>query len=269
MNVDFSIAYEDLKKMPILDELNFHNNGEIFIENQDTLIKAIPDDINKMISFLIDMPSHSHIIKPKEIGTIVYSSSVKKKDMEYKSCYRMDYLENAHNLYSFNKANIPYSEKLKYTKQFFEALKFLHQYLVLGDIHAKNLFIANENAYIGDLDNARDKEHWACEFSAYYISKLKWLGSSKYTDIIKMYLECLSFILGIRFMGYIQKYGYKEFYKTLTSYHLPEEVSSFLKYCKHPNHLKPLGEEAYDFEQFITEDVLSLKKTLSFFDYYE
>ena len=99
----FFIDYEDLKKMPILNELNFHNNGEIFIENQETLIKAIPDDINKMISFLIAMPNHSHVVKPNEIGTIVYSSSTKKKDRVYKSCYRMDYLENARNLYSLNK----------------------------------------------------------------------------------------------------------------------------------------------------------------------
>ena len=266
--MDFFVDYETLQKMAVFREFHFHKNGDIFLENSSTLLKAIPEDITKMLFYLKEIPEHPHIVKPKEVGKIIYPSS-KNIDI-YQSAYRMEHLINAQNLYSLNKKDIPYEEKLKYNKQFFEALQYLHQYIVLGDIQPGNLLIANQNAYICDLDNSQKLQNFLTPiFCDYYITNLKWLGNTKYTDIVKMYLECLAFILGIRFEGYIKKFGYKKFYKVLTSYPLPPEVSSFLKYCKHPSHLKSLEENAYNFEQFMTEDVLSLKKTLSFYDYYE
>ena len=101
----------------------------------------------------------------------------------------------------------------------------------------------------------------------YYINFLRSFGNTKQTDIIKMYLECLAFILGINFYGFISKYGYKEFYKVITSHHLPKEVLEFFK-ISNSNKFKSLSDEAYDFERFMSPDILELKRTLSFFDNY-
>ena len=81
-----------------------------------------------------------------------------------------------------------------------------------------------------------------------------------------MHLECLSFILEIDFPRFICKNGYAEFYKIITAHNLPPEVLLFFK-ISNSNKFKKLGEEAYDFERFMTPEVLELKRTLSLFNY--
>lgn len=189
------------------------------------------------------------------------------KEKNYQSSYRMIFLNNAKTLISLYHEDISYEEKVKYALDLFNALYFLHQYIVVGDIHAKNILINDGKAYISDLDNSRKLNNiFKPIYCYYYLNFLQSYGNTKYTDIIKMYIECLSFILGINFSKVIIMYGYKEFYKIITSYKLPKEVLNFFKIIKTNSSLKKLGEEAYDFERFITPDVLELKRKLSYLE---
>lgn len=92
---------------------------------------------------------------------------------------------------------LSYEEKLKYIKQLFSALQYLHNYIVIGDIHADNLIISNGKAYIIDLDDARKKGNPKIVWYAYYVKPFEFVSTSIYTDITKLYLESLSFILDI------------------------------------------------------------------------
>lgn len=264
----FIMEYEELKQLPKLDELGLHYGGDLFIENDKLLIKAMPEDAQDMVTYLTTLPEQEHVIKPITDGRIVYPKKTTRHDVIYQTSYRMKYLKDAKTLLCLYNEHLCYEKKIEYAKQLFSALQFLHQYIVIGDIHAKNILIQNENAYITDLDNARRiGEPWIPIDCYYYLNFFKSFGNTRYTDITKMYLECLSFLLEIDFSKFIAKYGYTEFYDVITSYHLPDEISTFLKLSV-TNKLKKLGEEAYDFEKFITPDVLELKRTLNFFNKY-
>lgn len=256
----FMMEYNDLVKMNTLYHAK-HHNGELFIENSKTLIKAIESNINPMIDYLISIPNHENVVKPLERGKIIYT----QKDISipnYKSAYRMPLLPNAHSIYFLYRDHLPYEKKMEYIEQLFFALQYLHQYIVIGDIQAKNLMVSNGKAYIIDLDGARKKGCPKIVWSAYYVKPFEWITSSIYTDILKMYLECLAFILEIEFQDFIRQFGYQYFWHRITSCNLPKEVMEFLLLCKKPSHLKTLGEDAYHFEKFINPTILEHKKEL-------
>ncbi len=259
-----TITNTELKQMNKLNiGSNFHQGGDIFIENDSTLIKATTEDIHKNVDYLTKIPDHKNVIKPLEEVQILNEDNNKK----YETAYRMQFLNNAKTLVSLYKLDIPYEKKLKYAKDFFNGLKFLHQYLIVGDIHSKNLLVNDGNAYISDLDNFRKpKEIFTPIYCYYYLNALQSYGNNKYTDIIKMYIECLSLILEINFSKIILMYGYHEFYKIFTSYNLPDEVLRFFKVSKNKSNLKKLGEKAYDFERFINPEILELKRKLSYLE---
>lgn len=257
--MDFKIDYEKLKQMPKLDTSTFHCGGDIFVENDKVLIKALKDDMNTMVSYLRNIPEHEHVIKPLEVGEIVSSTSTKP---EYKTIYRMKYLENAKTLLSLYKEDLPYEKKVEYCKQLFDALQFLHQYIVVGDIHYQNILISDDNAYLVDLDDSKKPQWLHYPINCfYYINSLEKYGSSKYTDVVKLYIECLSFILRIPFSSYIFRYGYPWFHEVFTSINLPDQIRSFVDLKQ--SDFKKLGEEAYDFERFITPEILELKPKLN------
>ncbi len=256
----FIVEYSNLIKMN-----NFykgaHHNGKLFIENSKTLIKVTENNINSMVDYLINIPNHNNIVKPFERGKIIYTQK-ERNIPQYKSAYRMPLLPNAHSILFLSQDNLPYEKKMEYIKQFFSALQYLHQYLVIGDIWSSNLMISNDKAYIIDLDGARKKGIPKVVLSAYYVKPLEQLTCSIYTDILKMYLECLSFVLEVEFQNFIFRYGYQHFWDQITSCHLPKEVMEFFAHCKKSHHLKSLGEDAYHFEKFINPTILDNKKEL-------
>ena len=263
--MNFILKKAELEKMKLLNpDANLHFGGDIFIENDETLIKALHENILQKLLFLRNIPEHDHVIKPIEIGYIVSDHIC--FDEDYKSAYRIKFLKNAKTLISLYRNNISYEEKLKYGTQLFSALQFLHQYFVIGDIHSKNILVNDGEAYLADLDFSRGL---GCRFSpiycSYYLTFLRAYENTKSTDITKLYIEMLSFILEINFTIFISMYGYREFYKVISSYNLPNEIKSFLKLG--PNKLRKLGDEAYNFEQFMTPDILELKRSLNILDY--
>lgn len=255
----FKINYDDLVKMETLNRGG--QNGELFID-KNMLIKVSENDVNKMIKYLISIPEHPHVVKPLEHGKIIYSSKNVYTPI-YKSAYKMPFLPDAKPLsFLAQFCDIPYEEKVEYIKQLFSALQFLHQYLVIGDIHANNLIVSNGKVYIIDLDDAKKKGKSKAINCLYYVDPFEWINASIYTDVTKLYLESLSFILEISFQNYIGNYGYRYFWNILTSCHLPKEVMEFLLLCKHPHHLKTLGQDAYRFENFIHPSILKNEKKL-------
>lgn len=269
----FVIDHKDLQKYPKLDsfsELNNRNHfvSDIFVENDNTLIKASILNLNDIINRLIAIPNHPNVIKPTEIGTIYYKD-VDDREMDeplYQSIYKMKYLKNAKTLLELYSQKLSFTEKLHYCKQLFNSLKFLHQYIVLGDIHSENILIDNQNAYLIDLDYAKSKRHPFQYISCYYyINAFKGMGNTKYTDIVKLYLECLSFFLEINLNNYIAAFGYHNFLDIFLNYPLPPEIFHFFQMSCPAHKLAKLGDEAYNFEQFITKDLEELKSAIDIF----
>lgn len=260
----FSMDYNKINELPSLRKDNYFGE-EIFIENDETLIKIIEKDSLESLSYLAEIPEHEHVIKPFDVGKIIYSLPPESNSKQYSTYYRMRYLKETKTLLNMYKENISYEQKMEYAKQLFSALQFLHQYIVIGDIHSRNLLVDEKNAYIIDLDDFKKKGTFKQIDCLYYINILRILGNNKYTDIIKMYIECLSLILEINLDKFIRRNGYAEFYKIITSYNLPPEVLSFFK-ISCTGKFKKLGEEAYDFERFMNPEVLELKRQLDFFE---
>ena len=255
----------DKKTLENYQELNLahnHLSTKLYVENDETLIKLSPTfNLNKF-KYLEKLPEHENVIKPKESGIVTDNN---KKQ----SCYRMKYLKGAKTFLELYKENISYEQKMFYINELFSTLKFLHNYIVLGDIHSSNILVSSNHAFITDLDNAEDINKKIKFIDCkYYLTILKYFEGTKYTDITKLYIECLGFILGYNFSNAIGILGYKEFYKVIKSYHLPKEIENFLKISHNPHNLKQLGDEAYNIEQFMNEEILSLKRILkSFSDY--
>jgi len=261
-----------LKNLRLLDESDIHYGGDIFIQDSKTLIKLLFDEASDMIEYLLNIPDHESVIKP--IDEIVLDKSglekVKKNDKinyiipneKYYSGYRMKFLKNARTLISAYKENISYEEKVFYARQLFSALKHLHQYIVIGDIHSRNILISDNNAYIIDLDNSRKLNERFKAIECYYnISILGNYGNTRQTDIIKLYLEILGFILEFDFSKFIRKYGYSDFYDIITSCTLPDEILNFFKKAPKFRNSRNPDEELYDFERFITPEILERKKS--------
>lgn len=259
----FILEEKELNKFEKLNILHDHLGGKIFIEDENTLIKVTNKYIYEMLQYLESIPEHENVVNILEAGKVINSKT------EPQSCYRMKYLGGAKTFLELYRDDIPYEKKLKYIKEIFDALKFLHQYIVLGDIHSKNILVHNNKAYLNDLDNSRKlNERWKPIFCGYNLSILRIFENTKYTDITKLYIESLAFILGFNFSKAIFELGYAEFYKVIMSYHLPKEVEEFLKMSCSSNKMKKLGDEAYNVEKFLTPDILGLKKSLGFFKVY-
>lgn len=225
--MDSNIDYETLQQMPKLNGNRFFGNGDIYIENDKFLLKALKNDLHTMVKYLKNIPDHEHVIKPLAEGKVTYPDSLESK---YNTIYRMRYLENAKTLLTLYKEDVSYEKLVEYGKQLFSALHFLHKYIVLGDIHPQNILISGNNAYLGNLDNAKKPQWLIYPINClYYINALEQYGSSKYTDTIKLYFECLSIIIGIPLSSYIIQYGYAGFYDFFSSFSLPDEIRSFLK----------------------------------------
>ena len=258
----FNMEKKTLENYQELNLAHNHLSAKLYVENDETLIKVSPFFSIDKFQYLEQLPEHENIIKPEETGIII-------NENKRLSCYRMKYLKDAKTFLELYKENISYEQKIFSINELFSALKFLHNYIILGDIHSSNILVSSNHAFITDLDNAEDINKKIKFIDCkYFLTILKYFESTKYTDITKLYIECLGFILGYNFSNAIRILGYTEFYKVIKSYPLPKEIQNFLKMSRNPNNLKKLGDEAYNIEQFMNEEILTLKRLLkSFSDY--
>lgn len=258
-----------LENLKLLDENSIHYGGDIFIQDNEILIKLLFENSSEMIEYLLNIPEHENVIKPLEqiildkkgIKPIRVNNSFITPDRSYYSGYRMQFLKNAKTLLSAYKDQISYEEKVIYANQLFSALNHLHQYIVIGDIHSRNILLSDNKAYITDLDNSRKiDKRWAAIDCYYNLNFLGQYGNTKQTDLIKMYIEILGFILEVDLSKFICKYGYNEFYEIFTSYSLPDDVLKFFKQAHRLKNKINLDEELYNFEQFMSPEILERKK---------
>ena len=260
--------YQTLKHLQKLDSIyKIHTGGDLFIENEQTLLKALYEDKRSMLSYLKTLPNHEFVIKPFDYGTIEYTHIPPVNERIFQSYYRMPYLKNAQTFLDCIYTSLPYEEKLKYCTSLFQTLKFLHQYIVLGDIHARNILVNQHQVYFIDLDNSRKKQDFwhpiSCSFNLNSFDL-----NTKYTDILKLYVLCLSLFLEIDLTCYIKHFSYSQFCKVICSYPIPKPIAQFLQLNYHPLAFKNLHEEAYNFEQFFHPDLLTLKKELQVLNIY-
>lgn len=235
------------------DTLN--NSGTLFVHD-GYVYKMFYNDFSKRINYLFSLPSHPNVLIPTEEAQPEWLS-------DYKSGYIMEYKENAYTfLESFGK-NLSFLEKFNYIEQIFSGLKYLHQFIILGDIHGDNFLIENQRAYICDLDYFRKLEEKLKPFKCkYYVSKQEKKKQTEYTDVIKTYIESYSFIFEEDFSIYIKKIGYQKFCKLLLKTHLPKEMLEFLNLSLIMLKEKRLLENMYEPNRFIKPELLESKKEL-------
>lgn len=266
--MSYTLTKKQLKQYKFLHSENSHFGGDLYIENNETLLKVLKDGNQKMLEFLASVDEHEHIVKPFETGIITYPNS-----NETQLSYKMKFIKNAKTLTSLLDSNIPYEQKVIYAKQLFSALKFLHNYIIVGDIHPGNILISEDKskAYLTDLDNSKKLNDYFSSISCYYyLNIFENYGNTIYTDITKLYLEIFMFIVDVNFHSFINKYGYRDVRNIITDLTLPDEVERFFEISKSKRKMKNLDEEMYDIERFINPELEGLKRKLikSFEDSY-
>jgi serine/threonine protein kinase len=250
------LSNEEIKNLkPLEKDTLLMNNYSIYIKDNDTLYKFLDEKNDSYIKYLISLPNHPNIIKPQEI---IY---FKEKNKDYKFGYEMPYLKNARDFLETYKLHLSYEKKLKYCLEVFNALEYLHQFIVLGDIHSENILISNDTAYLIDLDYSKKIFEVLKMMKCLY--HLNNSLENKYTDIIKLYIECLSLILEINLSKFFKIYTYKGLSYVLNRFQLPQEIADFLEISQNKKAFKDLGNEAYKFENFMNPDVLNLKKDIN------
>lgn len=245
------VTYPMLK----LENNTLNSGGTLYLQN-NLVYKMLGQNYRERLEYLKNLPPHPNVLP-------IIDTIVPEFDSEYQSGYITEYKENAKTWFSCFGDNLEFKEKNKYIEETFSALKHLHQFIIIGDIHGDNIFIHNNKAYIFDLDyfhklNKREKPFK----SKYYVSKKEIKKPTIVTDVIKAYIESYSFIFEIDLSMYIRLIGYKKFCKLLLECTLPKEVLEFLKISLKILNRKQVNEEIYISNNFIKEDLLEKKDEL-------
>lgn len=278
-----------------LEEHFIHYGGKYYVLDEGTLIKFFDDNINKRIDYLLSIPKHNHAILPNE--AVEFSSIIQ----DYRSGYTVDYKKDAFSfstilscqafiqtvkeVYDHVENAVPFEQFLASTKSEMEmndivmqnysfdeittfakdlreALQHLHQYIILGDIHSDNILISEGKAYLNDLDEAKKIGEMKSIASPYYINNRGSYFQTKATDIVKLYIECLSLLTTIDFAQWIRRVGYKNFAKVMLDMDLPREVLDFLKMSLKIQNNKIPPEEAYHIEEFLHPEMVQKRNLI-------
>lgn len=278
-----------------LEEHFIHYGGKYYILDEDTLIKFFEEDIRKRIDYLLTIPKHDHVILPNEaveISSIIsdyhsgYTVDYKKDALSFNtilSCKAFtqtvkevyDQVENAVPFEQFLASaksememndiviqNYSFDEITTFAKDLREALQHLHQYIILGDIHSDNILISDGKAYLNDVDEAKKINEMKSIASPYYINNHGSFFQTKTTDVIKLYIECLSLLTTIDFAQWIRRVGYKNFAKIMLDMDLPREVLDFLKMSLKLQNSKVPPEEAYHIEEFLHPEMVQKRNLI-------
>lgn len=252
-----TITDEELFQYDMLKTLDSTSNtgGTLFLHD-GKVYKLFFNDFSKQIEYLKSIPRHPHVLP-------ILEELIPEWESDFKSGYCTEYKENAKTFFESFNDHLPYVEKEKYIKQIFSAIQFLHQYFVIGDIHGDNFFIHEGNAYVYDLEYARKlsdkKRAIKCKYS---VSPLERFYATTYTDLIKTYIECYSFLLEKDLSYFIQFMGYKKFASILLNTPLPKEMLHFLQNSLQMLKERKCIEEMYQPDMYMNEEILNAKKEL-------
>ena len=251
-----SITDLELMNYSILKNGNSFNTGGTLFLKDDIVYKLFFKDFSKQIEYLMSLPKHPHVLNIKD-------QLIPEWESDFQSGYTMEYKENAHTFMESFGHKMSYQEKEKYIYQIFDAIKFLHQYIVIGDIHGDNFFIHEGNAYVYDLDYSKKlSDRKKVIKSKYYINFFERYHASIIDDIIKTYIESYALLFEIDLSYYIRCFGYKRLCEALLNAPLPKEMLTFLKDSLVMMKNNHLIKEAYVPQQYLNEGLLNAEKEL-------
>ncbi len=248
---------EEILKSPLL-KINHgiaNGSGNLFLKD-NYVYKLFYKDFKDQLNYLKDLPKHPNVLPV--IDTLSFEAM-----SDFQSGYITEYKENAKTFFECFNCQLSYQEKEFYIKQILEAITFLHQYLIIGDIHGDNFFIHNKKAYIYDLDYSRPlnskRKPTKCK---YYVSHSEKRYSTLYTDMIKTYIEFYSFLFEYDISYYIRILDYKKICNLLLNTPLPKEMHTFFKTSLMMLKEKKLPNTIYQTDNFINENILNAEKEL-------
>ncbi len=233
-----------------------NTSGTLFVRN-DKVFKIFWQDYSERIHYLRTLPPHPSVLPILEEIQFEWNS-------DFHSGYITEYKKNAKTFLELFVCHLEYQEKERYIKQVFSALKHLHQFIVLGDIHGDNFFAHEGKAYIYDLDFYRKVDEKGKIFkNKYHVAKVERKKATKYTDLIKTYIESYSLLLEEDLSSYILQLGYKNFCHFLMQLPLPKEIIEFINLSLKMIKEKRLFEDMYNPNYFINENILEYKEQVA------
>lgn len=163
-----------------------YNRGGSLYSSKDgeTLLKLCYDTEYDRLVYFKDLQIKENITSPLEI----YASDLK----DYSSAYTMNFYQDAKTLDHLDFYSLSSSVKKQIIFDFFQLLKKLHQFIVLGDIHMHNLLVYQNRGLCCDWDSYRKLDEEFMVYSPYYINNGP-SDQTPYTDTVKLLICCLSF----------------------------------------------------------------------------
>lgn len=218
---------ETLDKLPITG----HNNGgKIFIRDKRTLIKLIPEYVDS--TDRLDNPikikdpiyslkvNHIRFLSDKKIPHAVLPRDIYNISDYAGIAYSEDYINDATTFKSETvNRKYTFSQKMNAVSNVFEAIRNIHKYGVIGDIHLDNFLCNKDGAgFVIDLDDLRINKEYI-DF-IFYLIRLKKMSrpidlQNENIDNIKAAICALSFIYGINFETMVRYYSLDELVKCL------------------------------------------------------
>ena len=218
---------ETLDKLPITG----HNNGgKIFIRDKRTLIKLIPEYVDS--TDRLDNPikikdpiyslkvNHIRFLSDKKIPHAVLPRDIYNISDYDGIAYSEDYINDATTFKSETvNRKYTFSQKMNAVSNVFEAIRNIHKYGVIGDIHLDNFLCNRDGAgFVIDLDDLRINKEYI-DF-IFYLIRLKKMSrpidlQNENIDNIKAAICALSFIYGINFETMVRYYSLDELVKCL------------------------------------------------------
>ena len=176
---------------------------ELFLETPTTTLYKENNRLLKVFKdCILNDELKNQVILNHKIGHVF--NVVLPNELYYKNnnlCgYYMPYIKSINLEKFFNEEiYIPVEHRIAVVKDLFNALKEIHKYLIVGDIHLGNILINNSNGFIIDLDYAKSIFSSEEPISKYYIVNGNYfeLPNGFNSDINKLFITSLSILFQV------------------------------------------------------------------------
>lgn len=176
---------------------------EVFLETPTTTLYKENDRLLKVFkASILNDELKNQVIFNHKIGHIF--NTILPNELYYKNnnlCgYYIPYIKPINLEKFFNgEIYIPVEHRITIVKDLFNALKEIHKYLIVGDIHLGNILINISSGFIIDLDYAKSIFSLEEPISKYYIVNSNYfeLPNSFNSDINKLFIASLSILFQV------------------------------------------------------------------------
>ena len=177
--------------------------SQLYTENHNAKFYKQGNNLFKVFKGYVDERLEDQIVYNQSINSkinkrIILPKKVLYNDKGWMIGYKMVYVAGRNLEDEIQNPYLSYEDKIILINEFFQLLKEIHNYLIVGDIRNTNLMIGSDgNAYMIDFDYAKKSDSSDLMFCRYNILYRDCYMEDKNEDIIKLYISALSILYNL------------------------------------------------------------------------